>query len=255
MSELDCAGLARLALLAARAGASVLSEQSNNPVQARRKDTAGNLVTAADVASEEEIRAILVAARPADRINGEELAGQGPVNARIQWFIDPLDGTMNFVRRIPYFATSVAAYDRQDDHWLAGAVVAPALRRDYWAGRGIGAQLRAPAAGGVRATRKLEWRPPDASERILGTGFSYSPDIRRQQFRSLPELMEGFVDIRRMGSAALEICAVADGSLDAYWEYDLAIHDWAAALLIAEQAGASVHRPDHSDGAVSVNLF
>lgn len=115
-----------LAVEAARYGAAVCLQQWGEPVAAQTKSAAGDVVTTVDRAAEEAVRAVLLSARPDDGVLGEELPehiGAGPV----QWVVDPLDGTTNYTRRIPYFATSVAARSTADGSWLAGAVCAPAL--------------------------------------------------------------------------------------------------------------------------------
>lgn len=244
--------MASVALDAASSGARVLVEMAAEQGRARAKGMPGNLVTGVDVAAEKRIREVITAARPSDRITGEELPEQGPEDAAVTWSIDPLDGTMNYVRGIPYFASCVAAYDRARQRWVAAAVVAPHLGRTYWASFGGGAYLRHEEPGGAVRTRQLTGPSPTGLGTLLGSGFSYDATIRKQQYRRLPELMESFVDLRCFGSAALEICAVADGTIDAYYEDDLAVYDWAAAMLIAEESGLAVRRPDDLSSVAAV---
>jgi myo-inositol-1(or 4)-monophosphatase len=244
--------LTSIARAAALAGARVLADRCPDVHTVEEKGGVGNLVTEVDVASERAIRDVICSGRPHDRITGEELADQGSDDSEVTWSIDPLDGTMNYVRGIPYFASSVAAYAGDVGRWVAGAVVAPHLGRTYWATRGAGAYL-APD-GATQNARRLTTPPPRRSGALLGTGFSYDAGIRRAQYQYLPRLMESFVDLRRLGSAALEICAVADGSLDAYYEADLSVHDWAAAALIAEEAGLEVCRPTSRTPVMAVSV-
>ncbi len=125
-----------------------------------------------------------------------------------------------------------------DGAWLAGVVNAPALGRIYYASRGHGAWLEE----GGRLTR-LQGPVAGRAGQILATGFSYDPAIRAEQAALLGGLMEGFADVRRLGSAALDLCLVADGTHDAFGERGLNEHDYSAGALIAEEAGCWVRRP------------
>ncbi|MDH6193780.1 myo-inositol-1(or 4)-monophosphatase [Mycobacterium frederiksbergense] len=234
-----------LAVRAAQHGAAVCLRQWGEPVQVATKSAAGDVVTAVDRSAEEAVRAVLLGARPDDGVLGEELAehtGTGPV----QWVVDPLDGTTNYTRRLPYFATSVAARSTVDGSWLAGAVCAPALATIWSAAKNLGAQVDS----GSGETR-LPLAMVESSARLVGTGLSYDPGHRRRQLRELGALMTGYTDMRRFGAAAVDLCLVAQGSLDAFSEDDLAVHDWAAGMLIAEEAGVRVSRPEGRDTAVS----
>ncbi|MUL84510.1 MULTISPECIES: inositol monophosphatase family protein [unclassified Mycolicibacterium] len=237
--------LRRLAVEAARYGAAVCLRHWGKPVEVATKSAAGDVVTTVDRAAEEAVRAVLARTRPDDGVLGEELAehtGAGPV----QWVVDPLDGTTNYTRRIPYFATSVAARSVADGSWLAGAVCAPALATTWSAAKDLGAQVRS----GSTETR-LPLAMVESSARLVGTGLSYDPGHRRRQLRELGALMAGYTDMRRFGAAAVDLCLLAQGSLDAFVEDDLAVHDWAAGALIAEEAGARVSRPEGRDTALS----
>jgi myo-inositol-1(or 4)-monophosphatase len=236
--------LLELALRAAAAGAAVLAGRDASALEATSKSSDSDWVTAFDVAAERAVRAVLTGARPQDTITGEELGttvpdegASGSAGPRLRWSIDPLDGTTNFIRNIVYYGTSVAVADAQGT-WLAGVVHAPALRRIYWASRGGGAWL-----GEDGAVRRLTGPTADRG-RLLGTGFSYDPQTRSAQLEELGAVIGGYGDVRRLGSAALDLCLVADGALDAYLERGLNEHDFAAGALIAEEAGAVVHRPD-----------
>ncbi len=243
----DLDALLATARRAAAAGAAVLASRSDGMLHVDAADQAtkssgSDWVTAFDVAAEKAVREVLAAERPDDIVTGEE---QGTTRVArpsgFRWSIDPLDGTTNFIRDIVYYATSVAVADA-DGHWLAGVVNAPALRREYWAVRGGGA-WRSDAG---REPRRLEGPVPGrdgAGSALLATGFSYEPSIRAEQAAFLPGLMDGFGDIRRLGSAALDLCLVADGTHDAYGERGLNEHDFSAGALIAEEAGCWVRRP------------
>ncbi|WP_235732454.1 inositol monophosphatase family protein [Mycolicibacterium septicum] len=234
------AELVDVALEAARAGAAVLRSRPRASASVTVKGERGDLVTDVDVAAERAVRAVLSSRRPNDHVTGEELPGTAPAGARVRWSIDPLDGTTNFTRGIPYYATSVGAVCIATGQWLAGAVDAPVLGKTYYAYRGGGAwlaeatgvhRLTGPAAGG------------DGAARLLGMGYAYSADVRRAQCGMTAEMMAGYTDARALGSAALAICAVAEGALDGYVESHLGEYDWAAAALVAEEAGLAVRRP------------
>ena len=230
--------LLEVAKQAAAAGAQVLSGRNGNALDASNKGAAGDWVTAYDVAAESAVRDVISAARPGDSVTGEE---QGTTRAAhpsgYRWSIDPLDGTTNFIRNIVYYATSVAVADA-DGVWQAGVVNAPALGRVYYASRGHGAWLEERGA-----VTRLEGPVPGRTGQILATGFSYEPEIRVQQAAAFGTLMDGFADVRRLGSAALDLCMVADGTHDAYGERGLNEHDFSAGALIAEEAGCWVRRP------------
>lgn len=241
-SEEFLAGLLATARRAAAAGAGVLGERDGGQLALETKSSGSDWVTAFDLAAEEAVREVIAGERPNDIVTGEE---QGTTRVAspsgFRWSIDPLDGTTNFIRDIVYYATSVAVADASG-RWLAGVVHAPALRREYWATRGGGA-FRSDAGG---EARQLDGPTPgrdSAGSALLATGFSYDPSVRSEQARFLPGLMEGFGDMRRLGSAALDLCLVADGTHDAYGERGLNEHDFAAGALIAEEAGCWVRRP------------
>ncbi|YCH09740.1 inositol monophosphatase family protein [Arthrobacter sp. alpha11c] len=239
----DAIELLAVAKRAAAAGAAVLSRRSaagtgGVGLGISNKGDAGDWVTEFDVAAENAVREAILAARPNDTITGEEHGTTRPEHASgYRWSIDPLDGTTNFIRNIVYYATSVAVADA-DGVWLAGVVHAPALGRVYSAARGEGAWLE--VAG---ETSRLAGPVPGRTGLILATGFSYDPDTRANQAEGLAELMNGFADVRRLGSAALDLCLVADGTYDAFGERGLNEHDFSAGALIAEEAGCWVRRP------------
>jgi myo-inositol-1(or 4)-monophosphatase len=242
----ELADLLQIAINAATAGAEELKVQAGGPFEARVKGEIGNLVTDVDVAAEHRVRNAIASRRPDDLVSGEELPDSPGVRAAVRWSIDPLDGTTNYIRGLPFYCTSVAACSTATGQWLVGAVVAPALGVTYFASHGGGAWMSRGDAP-VRVSG-----PPHGREsRLLGTGFSYSRTVREVQYTQLPELMTTFSDLRRFGSAALEICNVAEGTLDSFHESDLYEYDWAAAALIAEEAGLSVVRPSIPGAAMS----
>jgi myo-inositol-1(or 4)-monophosphatase len=238
-----------VALAAARAGAQVLSAGALAAPEITVKGERGNLVTNVDVAAERAVREVLEVRRPGDQVTGEELPDTVPSQAGLRWSIDPLDGTTNFTRGIPYYATSVGVVDG-DGCWLAGAVIAPALDKCYFGSVGGGAWL-ADSRGVRRLTGPTS---DDGGARLLGMGYSYSAKTRAEQYAMTADLMAGYTDARSLGSAALAVCAVAEGTLDGYVETDLAEYDWAGAAVIAEAAGLQVVRPTAMSPALRVEV-
>lgn len=204
------------------------------------KTSGTDVVTAVDTESERLIRGRLAELRPGDTVLGEEEgSGAGPggasgdVGGRVTWVVDPIDGTVNFLYGLPWFAVSVAA--QIDGVSVAGAVVEPVAGRRWTATRGRGAWLDG---------RRLSVSGPQTLDvSLLATGFAYSAERRVRQARVMAGLLGRVRDIRRQGSAALDLCAVAAGWVDAYVEHGLSPWDWAAAALIAEEAGATVRLP------------
>ncbi|WP_217178653.1 inositol monophosphatase family protein [Streptomyces sp. AC495_CC817] len=237
--------LLAIALDAASAGAAVLAEGAATGFTAlRTKGAVGDVVTEIDLAAERAVRAVIEARRPSDDITGEEYGSTGS-GADLRWSIDPLDGTSNFVRGMPHYATSVAVQHVPSGAWLAGVVHAPELRRVYAAARGEGATLHASGT-----TRAISGPAPDAAPKLLAVGFSYDAAQRAGQLSLLPAQMLDYTDVRSIGSAALGLCLVAEGAVDAFTESDLYEFDWAAGALIAEEAGLVVHRPTSFRGGI-----
>lgn len=251
--------LLTVARAAARAGADVLASRPRTvlPLQkadlgAETKSSGSDWVTDFDRQAEESVRTVITGYRPHDEIYGEEYGSTRPEQPTgYRWSIDPLDGTTNFIRGVPHYCTSVAVAGPDGD-WLAGAVVAPALGRIWYASRGNGAFSVAETPGademvGIAShpAEPLRLSGPivGRSGRLLASGFGYDPERRKFQLGMLSELLAGFGDLRRIGSAALDLCMVADGTLDAYAEYGTQEYDWAAGALIAEEAGVPVRRP------------
>ena len=195
------------------------------------KSGATDVVTAVDHESERLVRDRLAALRPGEPVLGEE--GGGAAGDGVTWVVDPIDGTVNFLYGLPWFAVSVAAQVGGES--VAGAVVEPASGRVWSAARGQGAFLDG---------RRLAVSAPDRLEvTLVGTGFAYSPSRRTRQSRFAASLLGHVRDIRRNGAASLDLCAVAAGWLDAYVEHGLNRWDWAAGALIAAEAGAQVSLP------------
>jgi myo-inositol-1(or 4)-monophosphatase len=234
--------LLHLTRTAAAAGAAVLSRRDGSALDESNKSADGDWVTRFDRDAERAVRDVILAVRPHDVITGEEYGETVPEDpSGVRWSVDPLDGTTNFIRNIVYYCTSVAVADSEG--WAAGVVHAPALGRVYWAARGMGAWLE---EGGI--LRRLSGPDPQQRGPLVATGFGYDVQRRAHQLGDLRALMEDYADVRRIGSAALDLCMVADGTLDAYCEFGIQEHDRAAGILIAEEAGCWVHRPGEDPG-------
>ncbi|ABY24663.1 myo-inositol-1(or 4)-monophosphatase [Renibacterium salmoninarum ATCC 33209] len=246
MTEVTTAELLQVAKDSAAAGARVLAGRDPSKFSENMKSGDTDLVTEFDFAAESAVREAILLARPRDVITGEELAPAIPEQASgYRWSVDPLDGTMNFIRNIAYYCTSVAVAG-PDGAWLAGVVTAPALNRSYFASLGAGAWVEEVSPDGTLATKELKGPKQQRTGKLLSTSLTYVPEMQARLIGELEARMTGFGDFRRLGSAALELCAIADGGLDAYLEYGLNEHDFAAGALIAEEAGAWVRRPELS---------
>lgn len=223
-----------VAIAAARAGGRVLRDL----LPARRviatKQSGIDLVTDADGQAEEAIVACIRSHFPDDAILAEERGAEAGRSA-YRWIIDPLDGTTNYAHRLPLFCVSVAV--EAGGHVLAGAVVDPTRDETFAARRGRGASLN-----GERLRVSEE---EDLGAALLVTGFGY--DIRtnpRNNLRQFADLSRRARAVRRLGSAALDLCYVAAGRLDGYWELTTGAWDVAAGALLVQEAGGRVTRLD-----------
>jgi myo-inositol-1(or 4)-monophosphatase len=217
--------------LARRAGHLALDGQrraASGTMAQSTKSTPTDPVTEFDRAAEQLIVAALRAERPDDAIVGEEGAGHEGTSG-VVWHVDPIDGTVNFVYGLSPWCTSVAAVDA--DGGLAGAVFAPVTGEMFSAARGRGATLDGRP---IRCSS-----PTGLATALVATGFNYSPSVRAEQAVRVAGLVPRVRDIRRLGSAALDLCSVACGRLDAYYEEYLNSWDLAAGLLICVEAGAA----------------
>jgi myo-inositol-1(or 4)-monophosphatase len=242
---LDLPELRRTAVTVAGEAAELAQDLRGGPLgftgRVDSKSTEVDVVTAADEAAERLVRERLARLRPGEPVLGEEEGGDAG-ESRLCWVVDPIDGTVNYLYGFPLYCVSLAA--QYDGVSVAGAVVEPVSGRVFSAATGHGATLTVPGAEPVtlrvNPTRRL-----DIS--LVATGFGYDRDRRGRQARLLAELAEQVRDFRRGGSAALELCAVAAGWTDAYYEHGLNRWDWAAGALIAEEAGAAVRLPGETD--------
>lgn len=206
------------------------------------KSSAVDPVTAVDKAAEARITDRLRALRPHDAIMGEEGADISG-STGVQWVIDPIDGTVNFLYGLPVYAVSVGA--ALGGEFVAGCVVNVASGDVYSASKGSGAfVLRDGAEKPLRASNK-----EDTETALVATGFSYSAQWRARQAEILGLVLPRVRDIRRLGSAALDLCNVAEGRIDGYYEHGTHPWDYAAATVIAQEAGAVVCHPGIEDHA------
>jgi myo-inositol-1(or 4)-monophosphatase len=207
---------------------------------------AGDFVSEADVTAENELKRLLLGARESDRWLGEETGSEGNGNRR--WIVDPLDGTTNFLRGIPFWSVSVAL--EVDGELIVGVVHDPVNSETFAAELGCGATLNGEQIG-VSKTSEF-------SSALFGTGvpFGSMPHIA-DSAQEIGRLMPHCAGIRRLGSAALDLAYVAAGRLDGFWERRLRIWDIAAGLVLAREAGAIVEgaeaneRPEDSGTVIT----
>ena len=193
------------------------------------KSSATDVVTAADKASEQLIIDGILANRPHDGVLGEE-GGDIVGSSGVRWLVDPIDGTTNYVYNLPAYCVSIAA--ELDGEVIAGVVFEPKARTTFDAVRGAGARRNGSP---IRVNRLT-----DLQLALVSTGFGYRPERRAAQGAVVTALLPDIRDIRRFGSAALDLCAVAEGAVDAYFEKGLNPWDFAAGSLICTEAGATV---------------
>jgi myo-inositol-1(or 4)-monophosphatase len=199
------------------------------------KSSPVDVVTAVDKASEHLIGNRLLAARPHDGLLGEEGAARDGASG-VRWVVDPIDGTVNFLYDVPAYAVSIAA--EVDGSAVAGVVLNVATRELFTATAGGGAFLSTPERPEPR--RLTGSRPASLEQTLVATGFGYRAEQRREQGAVVARLLPQVRDIRRFGSAALDLCAVAAGRVDAYYELGLNHWDHAAGALVAAEAGITV---------------
>ncbi|MCU0260441.1 MAG: inositol monophosphatase [Ilumatobacteraceae bacterium] len=209
----------RLALAGRRSVHEMASDAKSSPTDA---------VTEWDRRAEAHVVEVLARRRPDDAVVGEEGAAH-PGTSGVEWLVDPIDGTTNFVYDLPSWCTSIAA--AVDGVVVAGAVFAPVVDELFTASAGGGARRNGTP---IRASGCT-----DLGLALLATGFAYDPARRRQQAELLVGVLPHVRDIRRLGSAAIDLCHAACGRVDAYVEAGLNPWDSAAGLLIAHEAGCA----------------
>jgi len=240
--------LGQLAARVAREAGDLLADRAGRVEVAATKSSPTDVVTEMDRRSEELIRARILAARPSDAILGEEGGLIGNTDdAPVLWVVDPLDGTVNYLYGLHDWAVSVAAELRPGDlagtepgagRIVAGAVYMPKRDELFTAVLGGGAWLEAHGQEGRNPLRCNTGVPLDRA--LVGTGFGYSAQRRKVQGEVAAAMLPVVRDIRRAGVASVDLCAVAAGRLDGYYERGLNYWDWAAGALVAVEAGAMV---------------
>jgi len=235
--------------LATEAGEIARARRVEGVEVAATKSSDVDIVTAVDREVEEWLRARIAAARPDDAVLGEE-GEDSPGSSGLTWVVDPVDGTVNYLYGLPFYAVSVAVCAGPPDPagWdlLAGAVRAPALGHTWHALRGGGAH---------RDGTRLTARPgTPLSKCLVGTGFSYLAERRREQGAVVSRLLPDVRDIRRLGSAAVDLCLVAEGSLDAFFEQGLNPWDMAAGWLVVTESGGHVHGLDGRRASIDMTV-
>jgi myo-inositol-1(or 4)-monophosphatase len=217
-----------LATRIAVAAGDLIARGLNGTRQLDTKSSGTDLVTEMDRAAEQLIVSMIDAERPHDGILGEEGTSRAG-STGVRWVVDPIDGTTNYVYRHPLFSVSVGV--EVNGITVAGAVNVPMLGDTYTAVLGGGAARNGQPirVSGLR----------DVSRGLIGTGFSYLPEVRAVQGARIARMLPNIREIRRGGSAAIDLCFVADGRLDAYFEDGLWPWDECAGLLIAHEAGAT----------------
>ncbi|HMC53124.1 MAG TPA: inositol monophosphatase family protein [Acidimicrobiales bacterium] len=239
MADLDVERLLGLAVdLARDAGALLLDGTHRSRTDVDTKSSRTDMVTEMDRASEASIVAGLRSARPQDAILGEEGTASAGTSG-LRWVIDPLDGTTNYLYGFPSFAVSIAA--ELDGRGVVGVVHDPLHSETFTAVAGRGARRNGQPLRVGGAT--------DLATALVGTGFAYQADRRAGQAAVLTRVLPEVRDVRRAGAAALDLCWLACGRLDAFYEQGLAPWDSAAGSLVAGEAGAWVRpRPGAGDG-------
>jgi myo-inositol-1(or 4)-monophosphatase len=222
--------------LAREAGALLLDGLGRARTDVDTKSSATDMVTEMDRAAEALIVTGINAARPGDAVIGEE--GSDVVGTSgVQWYVDPLDGTTNYLYGLPAFTVSIAA--AVGGRTIAGVVHDPSHRETFTATAGGGASCNGEA---IHASAL-----DDLAHALVGTGYSYLPDVRAAQGRTTAYVLPRVRDLRRYGSAALDLCWVGRGRYDAFFEHGLQAWDREAGLLVAAESGAFT---DTTDGLI-----
>jgi myo-inositol-1(or 4)-monophosphatase len=226
-AEPSAQALLEIAERAARAAATVLldHEAARAPELAGTKSTPTDLVSAADLEAEQAIRDVLGSERPDDAVLGEEGVAKAG-SSGLRWVVDPLDGTVNYLFGIPHWCVSIACEGR------AGVILDPLRRESFCVAAGERPLLNGePLAPSTRA---------ELPTAMVATGFGYDAAVRRAQAAQVAELLPRVRDIRRLGSAALDLAWTAAGRFDAYYERGVQPWDVAAGLMLCEAAGLRV---------------
>lgn len=230
--------LLELAGEAARLAGTLLAERFSLGEQREvaSKSTPTDLVSEADLSSERAIRELLFQRRPQDGLIGEE-GDERPGESGLRWIVDPLDGTVNFIFGIPQWSVSIAVSDEEGA--LAGVVFDPCRDELFAARRGGPSTLSVERAAAQTLTGSSR---SDLATAMVATGFAYDAAVRRAQAELVARMLPCVRDIRRFGSAALDLAWTAAGRYDAYFEHGVKLWDVAAGALICERAGLEVRQ-------------
>ena len=213
--------------IAKDAGALLVNRPEQLSIETKSSDI--DIVTQMDKASEKLIVEAILAARPDDGIIGEEGADR-PSKSGYTWVIDPIDGTVNYLYNMAGWSVSIAIKDQEGA--VVGVVYSPTLNSMFTAIRGGGSFLNG---------KQIKCNDPiELNRALIATGFAYGQELRQEQIKQFNDLILKIRDYRRNGSAAIDICNVAAGIVDGYYEMGLKEWDRAAAELIAKEAGAKV---------------
>jgi myo-inositol-1(or 4)-monophosphatase len=239
------AELLAIAEQAARAAGDLLRErfEAGGERATGSKSTPTDLVSEADLAAERAIRDVITAARPGDAILGEE-GGETQEGSGLRWIVDPLDGTVNFLFGVPQWCVSVAVHD--DEGGIAGVVFDP-VRDEIFIGARDGGL---PTLDGVQVRGSQQ---DELATALVGTGFAYDAAVRETQAAVVARLLPQVRDVRRMGSAALDLAWTAAGRFDAFYERGVQLWDIAAGTVLCEAAGLQV-RPLEASGAAPAGV-
>ena len=225
--------LLSLAVRAANDAGALLLEGARSELQVDTKSSATDVVTHMDRAAEALLHEQLLGARPDDGILGEEGACVEGTSG-VRWVVDPIDGTVNYLYGIPMWAVSIGA--EVDGRAVAGVVHVPAMGETFVATLGGGARL--VDRDGARPLQVRDC--PDLASSLVATGFGYRPERRRAQAAVVAALLPRIRDIRRAGACSIDLCWVAAGRVDAYFERGAHPWDHSAGGLVAREAGARV---------------
>lgn len=217
--------------IAKEAGKLLLARPAHLEIET--KSSATDVVTQMDRQAEAFIVAQLSKHRPEDAILGEE-GSNSTGTSDFQWVIDPIDGTVNYLHRIPHWCVSIGLKNIKTGESIAGVIYAPVYDQMYISSQGLGSWV---IDQGVPRLLQVS-NCAELNVAVIGTGFGYSSERRASQARVLSQVLPRVADIRRLGSCAIDLCLVAAGVLDGY--YERGVNDWdhAAGELIAREAGA-----------------
>jgi myo-inositol-1(or 4)-monophosphatase len=236
-----------VALVAAHRAAEILQDRFGQVrADIQTKSSSTDMVSEVDREAEARITGILAERRPEDGLVGEEGAFHAGTSG-VRWLIDPLDGTTNYLFGVPSYCVSIGA--ELDGIGVVGVVVDPSRSETWSAARGRGAHLNGQPVTTLGAS-------PALGQALIATGFSYLPERRAWQAERLAGVLPAVRDVRRFGSAALDLCWVAGGRVNGYYEWGLQPWDLAAGAVIAAEAGAEVgHLSDDTVICAPAGLF